>query len=330
MPYIAPGLLESSVFLYPSEDDARNRANWGGSGVVMGIPMDHYRVHLYAVTNDHVAQQCPVIRLTRSVKRVKEAFVVPGVTTDWESHPKGDDIAIRYLGVWPSRESWYVYHALLLSEDDLDPYAVGPGDDCMMIGRYINRDLQQFDRPVVRFGNLAMSPPEPVYQEERTFWQDSFLVDMRSHSGFSGSPVFAYFQEPGHRQVGPGFPEKMARTEQVSGMMGKTWLLGINWGHLPIWTAVREAESRQVIGQAVVNGGMAAIVPAWKLREMLDDKARRMERDKAEEKLRDVPRGAAVLDVESADEFERFEDLTKKLVAVPKTEIDEKRKDRGK
>jgi len=54
-----------------------------------------------------------------------------------------------------------------------------------MVGRYINQELRQFDRPVARFGNLAMLP-EPIHQRERSFEQESFLVDMRSQAGFSG------------------------------------------------------------------------------------------------------------------------------------------------
>ena len=192
MPFVFSGLLGSSIFLYGSERDAGEGANWGGSGVLVGIQSEANpsRTHLYAVSNDHVIHTCPVIRLVRVDG---DPYVLPGTDADWCSHPDGDDIAIRSLGAVASREYWWVPDDLLLSQADLDPedrpYQIGPGDECLMVGRYINRELRQFDRPVVRFGNLAMLS-EQVYLDNRSFDQESFLVDMRSHAGFSGSPVF--------------------------------------------------------------------------------------------------------------------------------------------
>jgi len=314
VPHIPPELLESSIFLYGSQRDAESGANWGGSGVLVGFGAIKSRVHLYAATNTHVAEQCPVIRLIKHSKGSTEPYILVGTADDWWFHPDGDDLAIRSLGMWPDYAVSYVSHRLLIARDNVRPFMLGPGDDCLMIGRYINHDLQQFDRPTVRFGNIAMLP-ERIYQEERTFHQESFLVDMRSHSGFSGSPVFVYYEEPRNRWGGSDGP--------VSGAMGKTWLLGIDWGHLPIWTDIREG--RQTVGRAAVSGGMAGVVPAWKLRELLDEKERKMERSKAEEELRDSPEGAAVLDANTTDEFDRFNELAKRLVAVPKRDMDQSR-----
>lgn len=65
MPYIYDGILRCSIFLYGSEADAKAGANWGGSGVVIGVPShaDPRFRHLYAVTVDHVASGCPVVRM---------------------------------------------------------------------------------------------------------------------------------------------------------------------------------------------------------------------------------------------------------------------------
>jgi hypothetical protein len=344
VPFVYPGVLGSSIFLYGSEDDATNGANWGGSGFLVGIPSkaNPSRTHHYAVSNDHVIQSCPVIRF---VDVLGKSYVLDGTAADWDSHPDGDDIAICSLGANAGGQVWCVGDDLLLSREDLNPeerpYQVSPGDDCLMVGRYINQDLRQFDRPVVRFGNLAMLP-EHVYQHERSFDQESFLVDMRSQPGFSGSPVFVYYEETGWRYLPPlrEVPETedpvkdaedrvKALEEQtagrhVSGVMSKTWLLGIDWGHLPVWGDVYD-DSKQRIGRTRVSTGMAGVVPAWKLRDLLNEEGIRMARDKAEERLAEKDEGAAELDASKPDEFAEFEDLTRKLVQVPKREIDEKR-----
>jgi hypothetical protein len=391
VPFVRRPVLGCSIFLYNSEDDATQGTNWGGSGLLVGIPSqaNPSRVHLYAVTNDHVAISCPVPRL---VNRTGDAFVLPGgYDSDWTPHPDGDDIAIRPLGAVPEAEYWYVPAEFLLSEGDLSPDEfpdqISPGDDCLMVGRYINEDQRQFDRPVVRFGNLAMLP-EFVHQSQRSFDQESFLVDMRSQSGFSGSPVFLYYEETGWRWLPPEpeepppppesppprefppLPESMsyedktkasnawheknvqeieerhaARMKELdayrdalqqrvanrhpSGIMSKTWLLGIDWGHLPVSEDVFDA-GHQKIGRMKVSSGLAGVVPAWKLTDLLnDEEGIRMARDKTEEELSKKDEGAAVLDTSKTDEFERFEDLTRRLVQVPKRDLGEKGKDSG-
>jgi len=358
VPYIDRYLLGSSIFLYGTEIDASEGANWGGSGVLVGVPSqaNPSRAHLYAVTNDHVADGCPVVRL---VKRNGDPFILPGSQSDWKPHPDGDDIAIRPLGDVAAGDYWYIEDHLLLTQADVSPQGIGPGDDCLMVGRYINQEFRQFDRPAARFGNLAMLP-ELVYQDKRSFEQESFLVDMRSHAGFSGSPVFVYYEAQGYRSFTwppkppypPEPPESAESKEQieifqerarladehakaigeaaaqadVSGLMGKTWLLGIDWGHLPVWDGVYDTHGKK-IGRMRVSTGMAGVVPAWKLTELLNEKGIEMARDRTEKQLADIAEGAAVLDMSQPDEFAQFENLTRKLVQVPKKELDEKRKD---
>lgn len=336
MPYVVPGLLGISIFLYGSERDARDGANWGGSGFLVGIPSlaNPSRTHLYAVSNDHVIHSCPVIRL---VKVDGDPYVLPGTDADWHSHPEGDDIAIRPLGAVAGGEFWSLAAGLILTHGDIDREGIGPGDDCLMIGRYVNqKSRQQFDRPAVRFGNLAMMP-ERVYQPERSFEQESFLVDMRSQAGFSGSPVLVYFDEPGWRLRSP-LPESgddpqanlKALEDHVAGgktraVMTSTWLLGVDWGHLPVWNDV--FDGNHSVGRMQVSTGMAGVVPAWTLLDLLFEEGVKMARDKAEEQLGESDKGAAALDARKPDEFTQFEDLTRKLLQVSKRELDEKREE---
>ena len=363
MPYVPRPALGCSIFLYGSQADAERGANWGGSGLLVGVPstVNPSRVHLYAATNDHVARSCPVIRL---VKKCGDAYVLPGVFgSDWYPHPDGDDIALRSLGAVPEDEYWYVPDDLLLSRTDLSPAEfpdqISPGDDCVMVGRYINQEFRQFDRPVVRFGNLAMLP-ELVRQSLRSFDQESFLVDMRSQSGFSGSPVFLYYEESGWRWLPPKpeeppplaespplreFPplpaslpyedavreidavhkgnvegieeryaarvkelndyrealEQRVADRHVSGIMGKKWLLGIEWGHLPVWDDVFD-RSGQKTGRMRVSTGVAGVVPAWKLSELLNNvEDVTIARDKSEQELAKQSEGVAVLDGDYGD-----------------------------
>lgn len=68
-------------------------------------------------------------------------------------------------------------------------------------------------------------------------------MEIRSISGFSGSPVFVY-DLPFHLQG--------TRTEQFG-----QFLLGIDCGHMPG-------------GQSLLRSGVAAVVPAWRIMELLE------------------------------------------------------------
>lgn len=310
VPHVHPSLLQSSVFQYGSVEEARHGEDLGGSGFLVGIPSEANPacVHLYVVSNIHVIESCPVSRIVKADGTVHVLDRDP--RSPWIPHPADDDVAVRPLGAVRRRDYCSIGHKTLLKPTDLRLGGIGPGDDCLMFGRYVDARERQFDRPVVRFGNLAMLP-ELVRQRERAFDQESFLVDMRSVPGYSGSPVLVYYEAPGFRTQ-PHWTEDMPISERVkdqveSGIIRKSWLLGIDWGHL--------------------EDGMAAAVPAWKLAELLELESIVDARNKADQQLADEDSTGAVLDVAERDEFERFEDLTRKLINVPKREIDERRKD---
>ncbi len=73
----------------------------------------------------------------------------------------------------------------------IQDYDLGIGDDVYTVGRFVNHDGKQRNNPVVRFGNIAQMPIEPIKQDDGHL-QDSYLVECKSVAGYSGSPVFAY------------------------------------------------------------------------------------------------------------------------------------------
>jgi hypothetical protein len=198
----------------------------------------------------------------------------------------------------------------------------------MMVGRYINHEGKQFNRPFLRFGNLAMMP-EDVWQEDLGRYQESFVVDMRSASGFSGSPVYVFFGDYGPRGVDLGPPmdlediNKLLETHKWSSKMGPRWLLGVDWGHLPIPIDIWDPQTRKKTGEAVIHGGMSGVVPSWKITELLLDERLMSQIAKQEEKLAEVNPRAAVLDSTGPPSFDKsaFEDALFRATRI--TEPDE-------
>ena len=313
MPFIGRDIANSAVFLYETEADAAKGVRWGGSGLLLGEPslVNPGLTHIYVATNDHVGQSCRVAKLTRP----DGSTAILPITSDWIQHPKGDDVGVFHLGLIDDEAIQYFGISMwVLSQEALLEH-VAPGDDCFMVGRFVRPDREQLSRPVVRFGNIAMTPPEAIKQRDRLdYEQESFLVDMRSLSGFSGSAVVLYYETVGTR--GPvGVPEddptfsKRATQMDWSGVIGNAWLLGIDWGHLPVHAEVRDLSGNKLDEpyKIQVNSGMAAVVPAWKLLDIfaLEEEilTPRRELDEKIKKHREAPTElAAVTDASTADE----------------------------
>ena len=184
---IPPNILDCPLYLYPTEDDARRGERGGGSGFLVMVRVNgHPEIGtLYAVTNSHVIREggSPVIRLN-SWEGATEVLPLPADA--WEHHPDGDDLALAEVGFSPEHirfSSIPTDH--FMQRRDYDYYAVGT--DTFAIGRLITHEGKQRNTPAARFGNIAIWPLESVLTN-RGLKQESFLVEARSLSGYSGSP----------------------------------------------------------------------------------------------------------------------------------------------
>jgi hypothetical protein len=320
IPFVKPGYENIGLFLYGSVEDAKRGSKWGGSGFVLAVAASSSDalLHLYAVTNDHVAMNARAIRLTPTEG---DAQIVPVAENEWVRHPDGDDVSACYLGMVGAHAPYACFdYSALIRESDLGEVGYVPGDDCFMVGRYINHEGRQFDRGVLRFGNLAMLP-ETIYQPKRVFLQESFVVDMRSAPGFSGSPVLIFFEQMGTREPYDGFIDMTKK--RWSGMVGHERLLGVHWGSLPVWEDAVDASGKKV--ERRVNSSMAAVVPAWKLNKLIDEGELMTARKDTEDQHDLEHREGPVLEGSDPDQFDRFNMLAREIVKVPKEELDRKR-----
>jgi hypothetical protein len=265
MPRIRDEFLDSVIYLYPSEKDADEGARAGGSGFLVGVPIEvspRTFWFIYAVTNKHVIENGnPIIRV--NTERGKDIILTD--EREWSFHPNGDDIAVCQIAFDPAHHKInFLSRSSFLDLQTVKHFGIGPGDDVFVVGRFINHEGKQRNLPTARFGCIAQMPWEPIRQDTG-FDQESFLVEIRSIGGYSGSPVFVHI---GRFNSGAG----RTNTNWEYG----PWLLGIDWGHINDWTPVCDASRRPINPaqpksmQVTVNTGMMAVVPAWKLAEMLD------------------------------------------------------------
>lgn len=276
MPQLPKQLLNSVVYLYPSVDAARAGEKFGGTGFLIGVPSENVpnAWFLYVVTNWHIAVRagCSIIAIR---KKGGGSYFFESDPSDWIFETQGDDIAFLRLPIKDlddaQLEITYCAASTMLTEEACLSAEIGPGDDVFMMGRFVDHDGGISGiRPAVRFGNISVSPTF-VSQERPGAKGESFILDMHSRTGFSGSPVFVY---------------RIANTDLNAAMSGDNSmrissptmaLLGIHWGQFPEDMEITDApsspesEAYQVAGKYVRGySGMTVVLPAWKIQRILD------------------------------------------------------------
>lgn len=300
VPRISDMFLQCAVYVYASLEDAKLGEHQGGSGFLVHVRFDQNRdwSEVYVVTNRHVVigAKTPVVRMNRKDGDVEY------ISTDlsqWTLHQDGDDIAVlpirfRYEEVryWSVASELFLSHPISAAQD------VGIGDEAFMVGRFINHEGAEKNAPSVRFGTIAMMPTERIHSPYGID-QESFLVEVRSLPGYSGSAVFLYtanamndmsmmrdgIPRPADIQF---FGKGSNALEAVRFLKPKgPYLLGIDWCHIPRRAPVRNASGSPVDGDWYVeeNTGMAGVIPAWKIMEVLNCEELVMQRKEADSKM---------------------------------------------
>ncbi len=287
MPRIPHSVLDCIIYLYAAEQHAQDGHNTGGSGFIVFIPsvVDKSRVYAYAITNRHCLDDgFTVVRM-----QTPRGEIITHVTqrNDWVNHRDGDDVAALDIFRGPPEMPKLVGFTtgIFLTREDVERVDLGPGDDVYMIGRFVSYDGREYNQPTARFGNIAMSPV-PVTHPRYGIAQESFLVDMRSLSGYSGSPVFTYiaprWNRP-HMKLSPG-----ETTRSV-------WFMGIDWGMFRVKGRVLDKDENPLAQGWFVklNSGISPVIPAWRVLDLLNAEElvvrRKQHDDELAKKAKDSP-----------------------------------------
>jgi hypothetical protein len=309
VPRIKDFYTDCAFYVYRSLAEAKAGERSGGSGFLACIPLtgNPESGFVYAISNSHVIKKAktPVIRLNR---KDGTSEYVSTEASQWTMHEGGDDIAVFLLAMnlgdikYSAIPIGIFMTPFLLAEED-----VGIGDDTFMIGRFVNHEGKQQNTPSVRFGNVAMMPKERI-ETRHGVAQESFLVEIRSLPGYSGSAVFLYspcaMNDMSVRRFGVekgqnidllnprlATPEGQAEMQKafiVAFHPKGPYLLGIDWSHILRKNPVKEkgTEGPHSDGWYVEeNTGMAAVIPAWKIAEVLYSEELRAMRENEEKKM---------------------------------------------
>jgi hypothetical protein len=228
---------------------------------------DHFH-HIHGVTNWHVAcRGSSVIRVNTKDGKAQAFDYGPD---QWHFKPGGPDIAISP----PLRLDPNIHRVealgpdFFLTKEEEANLEIDAADDVFMLGRFINYDGVETNKPAFRFGHISITNANIL--QKTGFAGRSIVVDMHSRTGFSGSPVFVY------RTPGAIF----ARKDTLMGGGHIHKLLGIHWGQFPeLWeldsgkgrVADAEQSAHLVLDGKYVRGlsGMTCVCPTEAILELL-------------------------------------------------------------
>jgi hypothetical protein len=211
----------------------------------------------------------------------------------------GDDLSV--VDLWGyAKEGDQVGHynvdAMFVDKAFIEHYEIGVGEDVFMTGLYAEQHGGKKNTPAVRFGNLALLADEnaPIEQPNGVR-RPSHLVDMRSRTGFSGSPV-ALYRIPDHdlSDIGPPKNLPLPGTARKFKFIA---LLGIHCGQY--WDKVKlkkaPSKSHERDGDPIhegdhvyIQGAMNIVIPAWRIMELLELEVFAMARKRYDEELADA------------------------------------------
>lgn len=246
MPALPAITRRGVVYLYRTRQEAEENSRNGGTAAIIGKKVEGADGSLlYLVSNRHVVYEAAasVVRVNRLDGGAPD--IIETEPHEWFPHPQGDDLVIRFgsdIIHTHLHEFGYNPFEKILSKEGVQEFDIDVGDDVFMVGRFVNLQGHGRNEPAVRFGNISVGATpvhHPLYERP----QESFAVEMRSRSGFSGSPVFVYWSSD--RVL---IPKKSKHQAYVG-------LLGINWGYI-----LDEGE----------NTWLNGVIPGWKVLDLFD------------------------------------------------------------
>jgi hypothetical protein len=147
---------------------------------------------VYAVANKHNIMRCSDRVVIRATTKRGEIHFEESDDVEWTPSPTDDLSAIpikpELAELFESVPEGIFVNASDFETNDMGLTPLGPGDEVCMIGRFISHDGKEQNHPSVRFGNISINAAGLRHPEG--YLQESFAVDMRSMSGYSGSPAF--------------------------------------------------------------------------------------------------------------------------------------------
>lgn len=253
-----------------------------GTAFFVNVPMEGLgRVDVYLVTAKHVIEKIGQKSIDQKVyvrMNLKDGGTekVPTHIDHWIFHPEDPSIDVAVLPwvptatqvVFLSIPSWMAVTDQVIADE-----GIGPGDEVFITGLFVNHYGKRRNLPIIRIGNIALMPEEPV-QTKQFGLIDAYLIECRSIGGLSGSPAFVHLAEA--RLV----------NKEVQMKLPLFYWLGLVHGHWDLKVQDTDSLLVDLFNVERVNMGIAIVVPAVKVMEVIDQEETVEHRRRVEEEIR--------------------------------------------
>jgi len=225
----------------------------------------------YLVTANHVADAingAPFkIRGNNKSGQAVEISANESGDLKWYRHSKGKgiDVAVCQFGLpFPDFDALAI-NASIFVPRDVTQLKIGVGDEVLITGLFSKIKGKSRNIPIVRIGNLAMAPSEPVVPT-RLGNIEAYVIEAKSLGGISGSPVFIRQTVDIHG----GFKWGTNQPAIHQAYTDTLYLLGLAHGHWRI--DPEELDSPDVKHDPEgINIGLAIVVPAVHILEVINN-----------------------------------------------------------
>jgi hypothetical protein len=234
---------------------------WCGTGFLVSRPSNKFTTasFVYLVTAKHVVAEIGkrdfIVRINTKDGKSADFHVHPNIK--WFFHPKEDessDVAVYPLWIDTATFATLDYAAIstkmFVTDTVIQSADIGVGDEVFMIGLFAHYSGNEKNFPIVRTGNIAMIPSEPI-PTSNFGNMEVYLIESRSIGGLSGSPVFVLKEY----EIG----------------RWRFHLLGLVHGHWQVDSdQIIDASTKDSKTTAGVNVGIAMVTPAKKILETIE------------------------------------------------------------
>jgi hypothetical protein len=207
----------------------------------------------YLVTAKHCIVQARKYKKLFVRMNTRDGPVIAEVPDNWIfPEDVGSDVAILPFSDDPSFRFSPIDFNSAADQKALIDQSIGIGNEVLIIGLFTHRGGVHKNIPIVRSGILAAMPEEPIYDGKTGSSYNAYLIEARSLSGLSGSPVFVHVPHP---QLDEPWKKRYPG--------GFLFLLGLIRGHFdepPFVDSVDGAPRR-------LNTGIATVTPIWEVIE---------------------------------------------------------------
>jgi len=258
-----------------------------GTGFLVNVPdtrLPKNLVFCYLVTNRHVAEateqdengnrealQIQGTYVTLNLKEPIDGRRSERVLLSQRAHwyfPKDEasDLAVLPFAIPAKYDEKEFPLENFLTEESLDQNRVSPGDRVLTVGFYSGYAGLHAIQPILREGVLAMLPDGPMTTTTGRSGR-VYLADVHIIPGNSGSPIFII---PG---LGLGVPASISGIPNVFG------LLGVVSGYMYETSDFSLRASTTWKGSLNANSGIAVVVPAQQLKDLLNSPELQLQRN---------------------------------------------------